>query len=183
MGMSRIRALPPDIFADEDLMALPIAARMTGIGLRLHADDYGRETTNTMLLKASLWPATDEITEETLVEHLLQLDEAGYIVLYSDGAKSYYAIVDWPATSHPKPSKCPPPPPAAFQRSAGEPLDDRSAWEREGGSEGEARAGIPPSPFCRIHQPAGTRRDCRHCGTARLAHEQWVRENREVDDE
>lgn len=183
MGMSRIRSVPPDIFTDEDLMALPIPVRLTAIGLRLHADDYGRESTNTALLKASLYPTTAEISEEVLIEHLLQLEEAGYIALYHDASRTYYALADWPAPSHPKRSKFPEPPPSAFQKTAGRSLEDFSAWEREGEREGESPAGIPPSPFCPVHRPNGTRNDCRHCGTARLAHEQFLREHRAAGDE
>ncbi|MGV3712240.1 hypothetical protein [Pseudolysinimonas sp.] len=176
MAMSRQRAVPPDIFTDEDLMQLPIPVRLTAIGLRLHADDHGRESTTTALLKASLYPTTEEISEEEIVEHLLLLDEAGYIGIYADGSRSYYALADWPAAQHPKASKFPPPPPETFMKTSGSPPEDVMAWEREGeGASEGGPAGVPPSPFCPVHRPNGTRRDCRHCGTARLAHEQHLR--------
>ncbi|MCU1418696.1 MAG: hypothetical protein JWP32_2870 [Schumannella sp.] len=183
MGMSRQRALPPDIFTDEDLMLLAPEVRLTGIGLRLHADDEGRESTTWWMLKASIWPGHPEITEDVLVDHLLLLDAAGYIGIYQAAGRTYYAVREWPSVSHREPSKHPAPPADLFRNRSGTSPEDFPAWEREGGRgrEGAAErpAGMPPSPFCRVHQPLGTEADCRHCGTARLAHDQWLREHRE----
>ncbi len=153
---------------------------MTAIGLRMQADDHGRESTTPWLVKSAIWPGNPEITEALIEDHLLLLDEAGYITIYCADGRTYYAVNDWPAVSHPAPSKHPPPP-ATFQRHSSGSLENFSAWEREGGeSEGGAErpAGILPSPFCKLHQPSGTRANCRHCGTARLAHEQAVEERR-----
>lgn len=190
MGMSRQRALPPDIFTDEDLMVLPAKVRLTAIGLRMHADDEGRESTTWWMLKASIWPGHPEVTEEVLVDHLLRLDDVGYIGLYESGGRTYYAIRDWPSVSHREPSKCPPPPADLFRKRSGSSPEDfpagerererESEWGREGAS--ERTAGLPPSPFCRFHQPRGTEAKCRHCGTARLAHDQWLREHADVED-
>ncbi len=177
--------LPPDIFTDEDLIALPIDVRLTAIGLRMHADDHGRETTTPWMVRAAIWPGHPEMTEDVLIEHMLTLDDAGYIGIYSAGERTYYALRDWPSVSHPAPSRHPAPPADLFRNRSGTGPDSFSAGER--GSEREREtseewreespAGIPPSPFCRIHQPYGTERNCRHCGTARLAHEQWLREH------
>ena len=177
--------LPPDIFTDEDLIEMPLAVRLTAIGLRMHADDQGRETTTPRMLVASIWPVDPDMDEETIVDHLLALDDAGYIGIYDAGGRSYYALRDWPSVSHAAPSKHPPPPAGLFRIRSGASPEDFSAWEREGAREREratewgeeSPAGIPPSPFCRVHQPRGTERNCRHCGTARLAHEQWLREH------
>lgn len=189
MGMSKQRQLPPDIFTDEHLLALPIEARMTAIGLRMHADDFGRESAIPRKILGNVWPENPEITEDMIIDHLLLLDGVGYIGIYSVGPRTYYAVRIWPAVSHPNPSGYPPPPPELFQKFAGDPLANFSAWEREGEREGEEpgeggeesprwrSSGIPPSPFCKVHQPNGIRGNCRHCGTARLAHEQWIFEH------
>lgn len=182
MPMSRQRALPPDIFTDEDLIALPIEVRMTGVGLRLNADDQGRESTTTWMLRSAIWPGNPEISDDVLIDHLLQLDAAGYIGLYHHGGRTYYVLREWPSVSHAAPSKHPAPPADLFRNRSGTSPEEFSAWEREreggGVSAGERPDGVPPSPFCRVHQPAGTEQDCRHCGTARLAHDQWLREHR-----
>ncbi|KQR90997.1 MAG: hypothetical protein J0I33_13805 [Microbacterium ginsengisoli] len=180
------RAIPPDLWLDEDLIALPLAVKWTAIGLRMHADDEGRETTTDWMLRPSLWPG-DPLSTDDLIEHLLLLDDLGYVGIYAAGGRTYYQVREWPAVSHPKRSRHPAPPPELFQRAAGDPLEDRSAWggEGEGGEWGESGgsgsrpAGLPPSPFCRVHQPAGTGgAPCRHCGDARRAHDFFNQERR-----
>jgi hypothetical protein len=182
MGMSRQRSIPPDIFTDETLIGLPIETKWTAIGLRLQADDQGRESANTALLRASIWPLTSSITEDTLIDHLLDLDRVGYIAVYSAGERTCYAVLDWPAVSHPQESRFPAPP--VLQRDSSGPLETFSAGERESGGEGESAegggarpAGFPPDPFCPVH-PRGVFADCRNCGTARLYARKWEREQR-----
>lgn len=192
MAMSKQRLMPLDLFTDETLMELPLALRWTAIALRMNADDSGRESANARLVKAATWPLDESMTVEVIEDHLLELDALGVIGIYNVGARTYYAMAVWPAVSHPVPSILPVPPLAVRQRFASGPLASRSAGEREGeresageregegasesaGSEGPA--GVPPSPFCKLHQPSGTRSNCRHCGTARLAQEQWIHEH------
>lgn len=181
MSIGKLRPIPPDLWTDEDLIALPLPVKWTAVALRMHADDHGRETVTDWMLRPSLWPG-DPITADDLVEHLLMLDEVGYVGLYSDERRTYYQVRDWPSVSHPRDSRHPAPPPDLFQRFAGGSPAARSAWEGDGerGSSGdrERPASVPPSPFCRVHQPNGTEEDCRHCGTARLANQQWLAEER-----
>lgn len=180
MGMSKMRPLPHDLWTDEDLIALPLTVKWTAVGLRMHADDEGRESVTDWMLRPSIWPGDADMTEELLVDHLLLLAEAGVIGLFESGGRTYYQMRSWPSVSHPQQSKHPQPPPELFQNFAGSPPEDFSAGEGERGERGtseESPAGIPPSPFCLVHQPNGTRQNCRHCGTARLAHEQWLREH------
>lgn len=185
MGMNKQRMVPPDIFTDERFTDLPREARLTAVGLRFLADDFGREAAIPRKILGEVWPDDPEITEEMVVDHLLMLDGAGYIGIYSVGARTYYTVRVWPAVSHPNPSRFPTPPPELFQKFSGDPLANFSALEGEGeGDEGgwgepgergpERPSGIPPSPFCKIHQPNGTNSDCRHCGTARLANADWI---------
>lgn len=189
MVMSRQRMLPPDIFTDELLIDLPLEVRWTAVGLRMHADDHGRETANPLLLKSSIWPASPEITPDSIVDHLLLLDQVGYIAIYAAGGRNFYAVAEWPVVSHPARSRIPEPPAGAFQSASGGPPESFSAGERGERDEREWAAGaeerppgsaldLSPSPFCKIHQPNGTTNDCRHCGTARLAHDHWIERRR-----
>lgn len=179
--MDKNRPLPPDIFTDEDLIALSIPVRMTAIGLHFHADDQGRQTATTWQLKGSIWPGNPEITEDVLIEHMLTLEQAGYIDLYSDETRTYFSLTRWPRPNHPLPSKFPEPP-ADRRRPDGDQPADRSAGERASGEragEPERPDGIPPSPFCRMHRPAGSGGvPCIHCQDARLAYSVWEREQR-----
>lgn len=177
MVMSRARAVPPDLFTDERLIALPMAVKLTAVGLRLQADDQGRETATTWQLKSNIWPGTAEVTEDALVEHLLLLEDVGYIQLYSDSTRTYYQVLDWPVPSHPARSKYPDPP---RRNRDGMPTESFPAGERERAGESEAwerPPGVPPSPFCRVHQPAGSNGvPCVRCRDARFVYDQWIRE-------
>lgn len=188
MVMDRQRHLTTEEFFDEELMhPLDPLVHFTGIRLRMYADDHGRETTTLHLLKAGTWPGHPQVTEELILDHLLMLDEVGYIGIYTVGERTYYQVREWPSVSHPKPSKYPPPPANLFQRFASSSLDDFSAGEREREPRAESAeespvwmsAGVPPSPFCKVHQPAGSGgKPCHHCQDARLAHQQWILEHR-----
>ena len=188
MGISKQRPLPPDLYNDEDLLAMPDDLFRTAVGLRMLADDHGRGTCTDWMVRPELYRGRPEVTEDTLVDHMLRLDDLNYIGIYSAGDRTFYAMRTWPAVSHPAASKFPPPPLEIIQRFAISPLEDNSAWERGRAGEGdESDRGTtsdtssgPPSPFCRVHQPRGTREDCRHCGTARLAAKQWEQEQRRV---
>lgn len=182
--MDKNRPLPPDIFTDEELIALPIAVRMTAIGLHFHADDQGRQTATTWQLKGAIWPGNPEMTEDAIVEHMLQLEEVGYLILYSDAARTYFSLTRWPRPNHPLPSKFPEPP-ADRRRPDGEPPADRSAGERARAESewrepsAESPDGLPPSPFCRMHRPSGSGGvPCVHCQDARLAFKVWESEQR-----
>ncbi len=174
MGFSRQRMLPPDIFTDERLAVLPHTVRLTAIGLRANADNWGRESANPALVKATLWPLRADVTAEDVFDHLVTLREVGYLHLYeAEDGRWVYALVDWPAVSHKTDERCrfPAPPsgdlPETF--SAGE-------EEREGGEEpafGYLPGSVPPSRFCPEHRPMGTFKKCGPCGTARAQLAIW----------
>lgn len=187
MAMNRRRQILPELFTNENLLALPVEVRLTAIGLHLYADDEGRASATPQLIKAALWPMDRNITAAKIDDFLLMLDEADFLELYSAGSRTYYSILVWPRVDRPTPSVCPAPPPR-------DPLANRSRFIRESiaveeeREEREARSeeehyshtppdetftGLPPSPFCKTH-PNGTDAPCRNCGTARLRHQRWL---------
>lgn len=192
--------LPLDVFTNEDLMELPDELWRTAIGLRSNADDQGRGSARPAMLKAAIWPLRPEVTTDVLEEYLTRLDDLKYIQIWTDpdDGREYYAMREWPAVSHPQPSRHPEPPPLPQKRSraAGSPLAGRSAVERESeresgwrdpaeGEEGEGAwrdaesfAGKPPSKFCHEH-PGGTLTPCGPCGTAREQNKLWEKRQRE----
>jgi hypothetical protein len=192
---SRHRSVPPTMFADELLMELPAAVRLTGVGLHFYADDEGRAPANPALLKGQLWPLDDEVTLDVIDEHLVALEDAGYIQLYTAGGRTLLAVAEWPATDRGKPSRLPPPPPregvATSSRGSRESLavvEERK--ERGGGAGvqggagggGESVGGAPaattdePRPFCAKHMPYGTDTPCGPCGGARKRHDLWLQD-------
>ncbi|MEB0201984.1 hypothetical protein QN354_09470 [Cryobacterium sp. 5I3] len=193
--MTRKRDLLPEMFRNEDLLALSVQTRLTAIGLRLYADDHGRETATAALIKAALWPLDTDVTDATINGHLIELDDAGYLDLYQIGPRTYFQVVEWPRVDHPAVSKIPEAPARDSSRTAREPFaagegereekeserysEGEGAWRdaegaesAEGGYSRTVREDLPPSPFCRSH-PEGTDKPCRNCGTARLRHRSW----------
>jgi hypothetical protein len=194
--------LPASMFTEESLLELDPDVRLTGIGLRFYVDDHGRGSARLILIKSNLWPLHPQITEDVLLEHLVILEDVGYIQLYDgqDG-RSYLRIVEWPKVDRPDDSYLPAPPPLATRsRAARESLAVVGGEESGGGGavgrghEEEAAAApggggpaaltllrdeIEPSPFCSRH-PTGTEVKCGGCATARKRHDLWQRAQEEA---
>lgn len=194
--MKRRRWIRPEFFSDEDVLALPIPARQTFLGLMLYADPYGRERVNTRLMKAAVWPLDDEIKPETVEDHLVLLAERGLIRTYGANGREYFeiswdgfipdkdpAISDVPAPTAMTSARIPESAPIR-QRALSASSAGRQRKEREGGGWGEGEGvressehageggAAPPAPFCPRH-PSGTDRPCKPCGNARLAFRAW----------
>lgn len=187
MAMTRRRYVTPEGFGREEVVSLPPAVRLTEIGLRLYADDHGRERVNQRLMLARLYPMNAEMSEQDIDEHLLRLDDAGAIAVYAVDGQTYFSVTEWPSVDRPQPSRFPAPPDPDASRSDREPIANDS-WrgrerEREGVSDREwaesghartDRESGPPSPFCPAHEASGgTDTPCRGCGRARLKRKQW----------
>ncbi len=178
MAMTRRRTVTPEGYAREELLSLPPAVRLTEVSLRLYADDHGRERVNPRLMLASFYPLDREMTDQTIVEHLLLLDDAECLTLFDVDGATFYAMSEWPTVDRAKESRFPAPPVAMDSRQpregfvARERESERAGeWGGEGGGSGPARSSrdMPPSPFCLAHRDSGgTDEPCRACGRARL---------------
>lgn len=183
MAMTRRRTVTPEGYAREELLSLPPAVRLTEISLRLYADDHGREKVNARLMLASFFPLDEGMSERTIEEHLLLLDEAGCIVLYDVAGSTFFALTEWPTVDRAKPSRFPDPPLANDSRTPRDPFvageresEGENERERAGAESGPARTDrdMPPSPFCPAHRATGGTDDpCRACGRHRLKRKVW----------
>ncbi|TDL43857.1 hypothetical protein [Microbacterium oleivorans] len=172
--------MTPEGYSREELLSLPPAVRLTEISLRLYADDHGRERVNSRLMLASFYPLDRDMTDATIVEHLLMLDDAGCLTLYDLDGATYYAMEEWPTVDRAKPSRFPEPPLANASRTSREGFvageREREGEEREGerGPARPPREGSPPSPFCPTHRATGgTEEPCRSCGRHRMQRKVW----------
>lgn len=184
MTLTRQRAITPEIFAHPALMRMPPEVRLTEVGLRMHADDHGRGRVRLRAILADVFPETSAITEAVLTDHLLELAEAGLIVLFEDEHGSCFEFLDWPKVDRPGRASVRAAP--AFARSsrglrdtlvAVESERDESERERAGEREGEAlsrmsREELPPDPFCSEH-PGGVEFPCIACQNARLRNQSF----------
>lgn len=74
---------------------LPIATRMTFIGLWTYVDDEGRGVDDARLVKAELWPLDKSYTIKKVEHDLNLLYAKGLIRRYSVGTRDYLAISNW----------------------------------------------------------------------------------------
>jgi len=190
--MTRQRTLRADMWRRRKWLALDPMVRFTSIGLQASADDQGRGVVDALLIKADVYPLDVWVTADEIESHVLQLSDAGFLVLYAVGSETFYEVVDWPRVDRPAESDIPPPPPLASHsgsapdrlrvvegegraRAEGASERGREGGSRERSSGADPEASSPPDPFCPAH-PDGTPAPCRACGTARLRHSKWWQE-------
>jgi hypothetical protein len=176
----------------------PAAAKPTALGLWLHTDGLGRREVVPELLAAAIYPG--EAATDLVLEHLLLLNESGFLDFYRDGPTEYLVLrrplkVDarlaW--------SNCPEPPvrepsrtfaavggarERASERVRAEQAERAGQWaawasERERATRPPARPLLLDAPpiGCPDH-PHGRFENCGPCGTARRRHDRWVQETR-----
>jgi hypothetical protein len=95
--MARIRSIKPDFWKSEAIAAHTFRARLTFIGLWSYVDDNGVGLDNPKLIAAELFALEDDPREAlaNVREDLASLHEAGRIVRYTVGERSYLAIKNW----------------------------------------------------------------------------------------
>lgn len=175
----------------------PDVAKPTAMGLWLHTDVEGRRPLVPELIAAAIYPGRD--ATEQVVEHLLMLDESGFLTIYTSHGQEWIQLrhllrVDsrgMPA------SECPPPPQGSPWESvavggAGERARERvlaesagaaGRWDAWAGEQERGREPVRPllldaPPIGCPEHPAGAFRDCGPCGTARRRHDKWVAQQR-----
>lgn len=130
MSFNRARSLPPSDFTDPKLAALPALVRLTAAGLRMFADDEGRGLVRLRSMIAEMYEYDLSVTESVVEEHLLLLDDAGWLTLYQADGMSLFQIRYWPPVAHMRPSDLPPPPGyRSPQRGQHDTLDE--SYERQ----------------------------------------------------
>jgi hypothetical protein len=145
----RIRTIKPEFWSSLTVSELPVAARLTFIGLWNYADDEGRGVFDPRLIRAAIWPLEDNVTVAKVQGHLDALTAARLITVYSDGDRSYFSVTGWEehqSISKPRPSRFPAP-------SVTLPgiLPEPSSRERKGTGKGKEQGtgkgtGLVPAP-------------------------------------
>lgn len=182
-------------------MRIPHVAKPTAIGLWLHTDVWGRREMIPQLIAADIYPG--EAATEMVEDHLLMLDEAGFLKIYqAEGSDWIQLTSPLKADRRTAPeSDCPPPPQdlsrhvmavggaraRAGEREARERVEraaEWAQWEYE-----QERTAPPKRPMlldappigCPDH-PHGRFKDCGPCGTARRRHDRWVAQQRYTEE-
>ncbi|WP_197517365.1 hypothetical protein [Microbacterium karelineae] len=179
----------------------PHEARPTALGLWLTTDGLGRCELVPELIAAAIYPG--EAATETVIEHVLMLEECGFLTTFEEDDRMWIALrrplktdarLAW--------SECPEPPEVpvrersrtfaavggarerASERVRAESAERASEWATWA-QEQETRPRPPKRPLlmdappigCPDH-PHGRVENCGPCGTARRRHDRWVAEAR-----
>jgi hypothetical protein len=142
----RIRTIKPEFWSSLTVASLPVAPRLTFIGLWNYADDEGRGVLDARLIKAAIWPLDDKVTVAKVQVHIDVLTAASLITVYSDGDRTYFSVNGW--GEHQSISK---PRPSLFPEPSGKPpgpLPETSRLEGKGKEQGRERKGteLVPAP-------------------------------------
>jgi len=194
----RQREIPPSLWTDPGLLGAPKPARLTGMGLWGFVDDEGRAELRADLIAGAVYPGDPEMTPEVIEEHIVQLDESGFLRIFDAEGTTWIALSRPLRTPRPLASECPPPPvqeaSGRFLAVGGARARERVREEQEGRTSEWARwaqeqesggTRTPKRPLlldappigCPDH-PNGRFADCGPCGTARRRHDRWVAQQR-----
>lgn len=173
----------------------PDEAKPTAMGLWLHTDIDGRRELVPELIAGDLYPGRD--ATETIVEHLLMLDESGFLTIYQAHGAEWIALTrPLKADRRGATSECPPPPARerprtsvavgrarAEERVRAEAGERAGAWASWAAEQEQARTPRRPllldaPPIGCPDHPDGRFADCGPCGTARRRHDRWVAQER-----
>lgn len=177
----------------------PHHSKPTALGLWVHTDGLGRRELVPELIAAAIYPG--EAATERVIEHLLMLDECGFLTIYQAQGAEWIELrrplrVDQRLAA----SECPEPirehsRTFAAVGGAGERARERVERERveraagwSGWEGAQERLADPMRPMlldapplgCPDH-PSGSFADCGPCGTARRRHDRWVAQERYSD--
>jgi len=147
--MARIRTIKPEFFRSRSLARCSRDARMTFAGMWCDADAVGRGVAETRILKGAIWPLDDDITPETIADHLAEL--AGeHITLYEIDGELFYEIMNWEkhqaASYRQGEAKFPPPSAGTVCTSSHATCTPERAVREGKGREGKVTAALPHAP-------------------------------------
>ncbi len=110
--MPRMRYIKPEFWSDPVICSLDLMTRLLYIAMWNFADDEGRNRCISKEIVGFAFPLDDNIQREDVERCILQLSEAGRIVLYDVNGTRHYQVVAFAkhqVVNRPTPSRIPPP--------------------------------------------------------------------------
>lgn len=152
--MPRIRSIHPDACESHTLARLSNRAERTWWRLLPNTDDHGRGRFDPVTLRSKLYTASPHVTVDDIANDLAELHQAGLVVVYRNGGRTYYLVRSWGEYQKPKhqaESRHPGPTDTGSERiepdpdPTGEDSDptDPTELEGEGEKEGESSLSDP----------------------------------------
>lgn len=93
--MAEKRMISTTIWQDEFIGTLPMFDRLVWLALITCVDDQGRMINNPVLILAHGFPYDRELTPENIEAAIYKFSEAGKIIVYISGKRSYIQVVKW----------------------------------------------------------------------------------------
>lgn len=187
----RKKAISAEDLASKEFLKVPHDVKPTALGLWVHTDPWGRREVIPELIAANVYPG--EAAADRVIEHLLILEECGFLNLYqADGAEWLQLTRPLKTDQRGAQPECPQPPTESSRKfmavgrareRAREQMREESRvrdarWERE-----PERLEMPDRPLllnappigCSEH-PSGHDHACGPCRDARLNRDLWLTE-------
>ena len=185
MPFTPSRKLRPEVFQDPSFLSLPVQTRYLMLGLLEYVDGHGRENANLSVLRETFFEFDDAVTQSDVATLLLELDEAGWLIVYQSGKRTLMEIpperMQWVSHIEKRAEPLFPPPPESARR----PPD--SLWMPSGLPRAEGKGGgsgygawmedpdMPPPVGCHLHPHGFPLGNCGGCASARKIHEGYLR--------
>lgn len=150
--MARIRTIKPELWQNEALGSKSRDVRLLFIGLINHSDDEGRQRGSTPLLRSTLFPYDESLTNAEIDAWLDELESIDAIHRYSVTGQKYLHLPSFckhQVINKPTKSALPPPPVRADYGSApvGLPVGrEGNGMEKEGKGVSPPKADDAPRP-------------------------------------
>lgn len=93
--MSRLRTIKPDFWTSEQILSLSRDARLLFIGMWNFADDAGRIKLNPKTLKAQIFPADDDMTQETIRRLVSEIIRGRLLECYANDGEFFAVVTGW----------------------------------------------------------------------------------------
>ena len=93
--MARIRTIKPEFWSDTTISKMSIFTAFFYVALWNFADDAGRGRANAKELNGIVFSKRDDVENSQVEDALIELSDAGRIILYMDGDDRLFQICKW----------------------------------------------------------------------------------------
>lgn len=93
--MARIRTVKPEFWTSEQVVECSLVARLLFIGMWNFCDDGGNHPASEKSIKMQVFPGDESISSADISAMVDELMDAGLVIEYESGGKSYWHVTGW----------------------------------------------------------------------------------------
>jgi len=93
--MARIRTVKPEFWTSEQVVECSLVARLLFIGMWNFCDDGGNHPASAKSIKMQVFPGDESISSADISAMVDELMDAGLVIEYESGSKSYWHVTGW----------------------------------------------------------------------------------------